>query len=65
MDSIIDIVQKLGFPIACVIALFWQNNKMSEQHKEELKQITDALNNNTIALTKLEEKIGGIENGFL
>ena len=61
MDSIIDIVQKLGFPIACVIALFWQNNKMSEQHKEELKQITDALNNNTIALTKLEEKIGGIE----
>lgn len=61
MDSIIDIIQKLGFPIACVIALFWQNNKMSEQHKEELKQITDALNNNTIALTKLEEKIGGIE----
>ena len=61
MDSIIDVIQKLGFPIACVIALFWQNNKMSEQHKEELKQITDALNNNTIALTKLEEKIGGIE----
>jgi hypothetical protein len=28
-------------------------------HKEELRAVTDALNNNTIALTKIYEKLGG------
>ena len=60
MDSIVDIIQKLGFPIACVIALFWQNNKITEQHKEEMKQTTEAINNNTLALIELKDKIGGM-----
>lgn len=59
MDTIIDLIQKLGFPIACVIALFWQNTKLNEQHKEEMGKITTALNNNTLALTELKDKIGG------
>lgn len=59
MDTIIDLIQKLGFPIACVIALFWQNTKLNEQHKEEMEKITTALNNNTLALTELKDKIGG------
>lgn len=59
MENIVDLIQKLGFPIACVIALFWQNTKLNEQHKEEMKQVTEALNNNTLALTELKNKIGG------
>ena len=59
MDSIINIIKEFGFPVACVIALFWQNNKLNEQHKEEMAQITQALNNNTVALIELKDKIGG------
>lgn len=59
MDAIIQVIQTLGFPIAVAIALFWQNTKMQEQHKEELSKLTQALNNNTVALTELKDKIVG------
>ena len=59
MDSWVQVVQTLGFPIAVAIAMFWQNTKLQEQHKEEMSKITEALNNNTIALTELKDKIGG------
>lgn len=59
MDSWVQVIQTLGFPIAVAIAMFWQNTKLQEQHKEEMSKITEALNNNTIALTELKDKIGG------
>lgn len=49
------LIGSMGFPIACVIALFFFWNKEREEHKTELQQITQALNNNTLALTRLEE----------
>lgn len=59
MDSWVQIIQTLGFPVAVAIAMFWQNTRLQEQHKEEMSKITEALNNNTIALTELKDKIGG------
>ena len=59
MDEVIQVIQTLGFPIAVAIALFWQNNKLQEQHKAESEKMTTALNNNTLALTELKNKIGG------
>lgn len=53
LASIVSVVQSLGFPIACVIAMFYFWNKEREDHKAEMADITQALNNNTIALTKL------------
>lgn len=52
------------FPIAMSVALFWkindqdkQHNQQLEtqakQHKEEMDAMSDALNNNTIAITRL------------
>ena len=51
------LVANLGFPIACVIAMFWMLNKERESHKDEMAEITKAVENNTIALTKLVERI--------
>lgn len=59
MDSIIEIIRDLGFPIACVVALFWQNTRLNDQHKEEMNKMVEAVNNNTQVLTALKEKIGG------
>ena len=49
------LIGSLGFPIACVIAMFWMWNKEREDHKTEINKVTEALNNNTQALIKIEE----------
>lgn len=61
MDTnvIVQLVSSLGFPIACCIAMFWQNNRLNETHKEEVSKLNEALNNNTIALNRIIDKLGG------
>lgn len=61
MDAtvITQLVGSLGFPIALCIALLWILVKFSEQHREEMNKITEALNNNTVAITQLTAKIEG------
>ena len=69
MDNIIQIIQSLGFPIACVCAMFlmWQKevkshaeeiDKMRDTLEEQSKATVDALNNNTLILTKILTKLG-------
>lgn len=58
-STIVQIISSLGFPIACCVAMFWQNNKLNESHKEETAKLNEAINNNTIALNHLIDKIGG------
>ena len=66
MDVFIQVVSTLGFPIACCIACGWyvkyitdknreQLDKIMEQHQSEMKEVTQALNNNTLAITKLTD----------
>lgn len=62
INNVMQIVGQFGFPIACCVALFWLVIKMSEQHKEEMAKVTEALNNNTLAITKLEERLNHGEN---
>lgn len=59
MSEVVNLISNLGFPIACVVALFWLLNKQREEHKEESAKFTEAINNNTLALTKLADKLGG------
>lgn len=69
MEGIIQIIQSLGFPIACVVAMFlaWQNEvkthdsemeKMRDTLEAQSKATIDALNNNTLILTKILTKLG-------
>lgn len=61
-NVIVQLITSLGFPTACCIAMFWQNNKLNENHKEETTKLNEAINNNTIALNHLIDKIGGISD---
>lgn len=56
-NTIIQLVGSLGFPIVMCGALFWRMVKSDEQHKAEMDKLSEALNNNTIALTKLSDKL--------
>lgn len=68
MGDIVSIISAVGFPIvaacACGIFIKWQyteNQKqvdeMRKEHKEEVSKMTEALNNNTLALQKLIDKL--------
>lgn len=67
-NDVVQIISTLGFPIAmCVGACFFikyqfdTSNKMMEDirkdHKEEIVKVTEALNNNTLALQQLVDKL--------
>ena len=67
-NDIIQAIGSYGFPIVVAVAvLCWcawyitdnqkdhreQIEKLNEQHKEEMKDITNAVNNNTLVMQKL------------
>lgn len=62
VTAIAQLISTVGFPIACCIIMFQALTKEQESHKQEMAAVTAALNNNTIALTKLSDKIGGYAN---
>lgn len=79
MQDIVTIIQTVGFPIACAIAMFMMLKKETESHKEEAERlsntinemklafndaiheqensITQAINNNTLVIQKLLDKL--------
>lgn len=59
MDGIISTIQTLGFPIFVCIFLFWKSEKESERHREEMGKVTEAVNNNTVAIRELMVKLHG------
>ena len=69
MADIISIIQSLGFPIACVVALFlmWQQevkahdvemDKMRDQMAAQQNATIEALNNNNVMLQKILTRLG-------
>ena len=58
VNSITQIISSVGFPIAACLICFWYVNKLTETHKEEVNKLTDALNNNTLVMQKLCDKLG-------
>lgn len=83
MEQIITLIQTVGFPIACAVAMFLMLNNEQKAHKEETQQLTatitdlkisfsdainqqkndmvTALNNNTVVLQKLIDKMDDIK----
>lgn len=68
MNEVAQLISVLGFPIiaalGCAYFVKWQyeqNQKqveeMRKEHKEEVANMTKAIENNTIAITRLIEKI--------
>lgn len=58
LEIITGIIQTLGFPIACVIVMFWMWNKEREDHAKEADKWITAVNNNTAVMERLLRKIG-------
>lgn len=79
MSDFVTIIQTVGFPIACAIAMFLMLQSEQKSHKEESAQlrqtiddmklsfnnaihaqeqtVTEAINNNTLVIQKLLDKL--------
>ena len=58
ISTISQIISGVGFPVAVCLISFWYINKQEEAHKEEVSKLTDAINNNTLIMQKLCDKLG-------
>lgn len=70
LPTIVQIISTVGFPIACCIAMGVyvkyitdknreEVSKLNEEHKEEMTEVTKAINNNTLALQSLTDHLKG------
>ena len=57
VTAIVQIVSNLGVPVACLVAMFWMLNIEREDHKLESDKFVEAINNNTVVMTKLVERM--------
>lgn len=58
VNAITQIISTVGFPICACGALFWYMTKTNEQHKEETDKLKESIDNNTLIITKLYERLG-------
>ena len=63
VNLITQIISNLGFPIACVVAMFWMLNKERDAHKAETAELSKAIENNTNVMTQVLDKLEMIGKG--
>ena len=63
VNVITQIISNLGFPIACVVAMFWMRNKERDAHKAETAELSKAIENNTNVMTQVLDKLDMIGKG--
>ena len=69
MEEVSTLISTFGFPIVCCLILMYYVFKLNETHKQEVNEImkehkdevnkmTEAINSNTLVMTKLLERLG-------
>lgn len=57
INDLSTLISTLGFPIAMCLIMCYYINKINDAHKEETDKFAEALNNNTLVLQKLCDKL--------
>lgn len=57
MEEIIQIIGTLGFPIAAYVGIFIYMIKKDEQHKAEIDLLSAAVQNNTLVMTEIRDRL--------
>lgn len=57
INDVSTLISTLGFPIGMCLIMCYYINKINDAHKEETDKFADALNNNTVVLQKLCDKL--------
>ena len=73
VEGIVSAISTIGFPIVCCLVLGWyvkyitdknreEINKLNEQHKAEMADVTQAINNNTLVMQQLIDSLNKNES---
>lgn len=57
INDLATLISTLGFPVAMCLIMCYYINKINDAHKEETDKFAEALNNNTLVLQKLCDKL--------
>lgn len=57
INDLASLISTLGFPIGMCLIMCYYINKINDTHKEETDKFSEALNNNTVVLQKLCDKL--------
>lgn len=68
MNDVMTMITTVGFPIVACLFMGWyvkyqtdnyrsEVKDMQKEHKDEIQKVTEALNNNTLALQRLCDKM--------
>lgn len=57
INDLSTLISTLGFPIGMCLIMCYYINKINEAHKDETDKFAEALNNNTLVLQKLCDKL--------
>lgn len=52
-----ELFSNLAVPVACLIAMFYLWDKERSDHKAEMDRITQALENNTLVMTQIRDRL--------
>lgn len=55
--DVVSVITNLGFPIACCIFLAFFMREMQNQHKKEIDTLTEKINEHTVTIQKLVDRI--------
>ena len=58
VNTFAQLFSNLGIPVACLCVTFYLWYTETQNHKEEMNKMTDAVNNNTLILQRLLDKLG-------
>lgn len=72
VNTLSSLIGSFGFPIVACLGMAWyvkyqtdcnktEIKTLTDEHKKEMKDVTTALNNNTVAITKLCERLGNTD----
>lgn len=57
INSATQLIGSIGFPIVMCLLLYYKMGTQDELHRAEMDKMTEAINNNTKALTELITKL--------
>lgn len=55
--DIMQAITTVGFPIVACIVMGWYIKYITDKHEKEVTKMTEALNNNTLAINTLNERL--------
>lgn len=63
ITAITTLITTVGFPVVVCLAMMYYVKYLNDQHKQEIDKLSEALQNNTLVMQRLLDKLGGDEDG--